>query len=283
LSCGAALAHLSVALRSFGYAGEIALLPDSSKPDLLASVALGRPHAGTREHQLLAAIDKRHTHRGRFDDRPIPHEILAQLTRDTHHAGATLHVLTDDEPKDAVATLVEEGDHAQFSDAGFRRELAAWIRPNRTRRSDGMPGYTFGVSDLASVLRPTMIASFDTGARRAKRDGQIARAVPALVVVSTDGDTPADWLTTGQAVAVLLLRATAHGLAASFLNQPIEVPELRVRFRNLLGGDDTPQLLLRLGYGTAARPTPRRTVDDVLINANGRAGTRQGQAGRSPS
>jgi hypothetical protein len=74
LSCGAALAHLIVALRSFGYAGEIALLPDSSKPDLLASVALGQAHApGLREHQLLAAIDKRHTHRGRFQDRPIPH------------------------------------------------------------------------------------------------------------------------------------------------------------------------------------------------------------------
>lgn len=32
----------------------------------------------------------------------------------------------------------------------------------------------------------------------------------------------------GQAVAVLLLRAAANGLAASFLNQPIEVPALRV-------------------------------------------------------
>ncbi|HRD61596.1 MAG TPA: hypothetical protein PL137_11875, partial [Nocardioides sp.] len=55
-----------------------------------------------------------------------------------------------------------------------------------------------------------------------------------------------------------------------FLNQPIEVPPLRVRLGTLLGGVDSPQLLLRIGYATTdgptVRPTPRRTVADVLTS-----------------
>jgi len=180
-----------------------------------------------------------------------------------------LHVFTGDEPKAAIATLVGEGDRAQFDDASFRRELAAWIRPNRTRRPDGMPGYAFGISDLASLLGPTMIATFNTGAGQAKKDEQLALTAPALLVLTNappPHDTPSDWLTAGQGVAVLLLRAAAHGLSASFLNQPIEEPALRVRLRDLVGSGRYPQLLLRIGYATTDRPTPRRTVADVLTS-----------------
>lgn len=130
-----------------------------------------------------------------------------------------------------------------------------------------MPGYAFGISDLASVLGPTMIATFNTGASQARKDEQLAQTAPALMVLSTAGDTPADWLTAGRAVAVLLLRAAARGLAASFLNQPVEVPALRRQLRDLISGSDSPQLLLRIGYAAPDRATPRRTVADVLTDA----------------
>ena len=274
ISCGAALAHLMVALRHFGYAGDPTPFPDPADPNLLATVGLGDTHApepGDRE--LFEAIGKRHTHRAAFESRPIPHPILEQLKRDTQETGAVVHVFTGDKPQAALAKLVAEGDRAQFSDARFRRELAAWVRPNHTRRPDGVPGYAFGISDLPSMLGPTMIATFDTGAKQAKKDEQLALTAPALVVLSTAGDTPSDWLAAGHAVAVLLLRATAHGLAASFLNQPIEVPALRVRLRDLLGSSDSPQLLLRVGYGAKDRPTPRRTVAEVLTDAPTSTGT----------
>lgn len=269
ISCGAALAHLTVALHHFGYAGDLSPFPDPSDPDLLATAGLSRAHTPTPDdHRLFAAIEERHTHRGAFDNRSIPEPILAELKRDTQLAGAALHPFTGDvSQRRAIAELVGDGDRTQFRDAGFRRELATWVRPNWTRRSDGMPGYAFGIADLPSVLGPTMIATFDTGARQAKKDEKLALNAPLLAVLSTGSDTSADWLMAGQAVAVLLLRATAHGLAASFLNQPIEVPQLRIRLSTLLGGRDVPQLLLRIGYGANTRPTPRRTVADVLSNA----------------
>jgi len=265
MSCGAALAHLTVAMRHFGHAGDVVTLPDPTDPDLLATVGLGQAHTPRPgDHQLFRAIDMRHTHRADFETRPVRHQTLAQLERDAHRAGAAVHTVTDNETRQRIAALVGEGDRTQFDDAAFRHELATWIRPNRTRRPDGMPGYAFGISDLASVLGPTMIATFDTGASQARKDEQLALTAPALMVLSTAGDGPGDWLTAGRALAVLLLRAAALGLSASFLNQPIEVPALRRQLRDLIGGSDSPQLLLRIGYATPDRATPRRAVAAVL-------------------
>ena len=71
----------------------------------------------------------------------------------------------------------------------------------------------------------------------------------------------------------MLLTACAAGVAASFMNQPLEVPALRERVAALLQAADDPaspgdtampQLVLRFGYAPEGRPTPRRPVDDVL-------------------
>ncbi len=85
--------------------------------------------------------------------------------------------------------------------------------------------------------------------------------------MGTGGDATPDWLAAGQALAKVLLRARAEGVWASFLNQPIEVPELRPRLRNAIGMQGFPQLLLRMGYGSEARPTPRRPTEDVLVHS----------------
>jgi hypothetical protein len=55
------------------------------------------------------------------------------------------------------------------------------------------------------------------------------------------------------------------GAAASYLNQPIEIPSLRYKVEALLGCTCAPQLILRLGYPRRGdRPTPRRPVSEVL-------------------
>jgi hypothetical protein len=38
-----------------------------------------------------------------------------------------------------------EGDCIQFSNKLFRRELAAWIRPNSSRGRDGIPAHALGM------------------------------------------------------------------------------------------------------------------------------------------
>jgi hypothetical protein len=129
-----------------------------------------------------------------------------------------------------------------------------------------MPGYAHGVKDLASYAGPFFIRTFDWGDGKAAKDRQLAEGSPLLVVLGTEHDTPTAWLHAGQALARVLLRATAAGVSASFLNQPIELEDLRQRLASLIGHPESyPQILIRMGFGPVARPTPRRSVEEVLV------------------
>lgn len=258
ISCGAAVTFTHVALRHFGYAGSVQLLPDPSDPDLLATITLGDAHrVDPEDEKLFHAIELRHTHRVAFEERPVPERVLAAMRADAERAGAELW-LVGGVDRQRLAELVGEGDRVQLADERFRDELASWVRSNLSRADDGIPAYAFGIGDLASLLGPWVIRHVDTGERQAEKDRRLALAAPAVGVIGTPTDQPIDWLAAGQALGVLLLRGAAYGVQASFLNQPIETPSLRPRVRALLGHEGQPQLLLRLGYATGDRSTPRR-------------------------
>ena len=152
-----------------------------------------------------------------------------------------------------------------MGDPGFRRELASWLHPNRNELGDGMPGYTRGLSELASRVAPLVGRTFDVGGSQAAKDHQLVVGSPLLFILGTEGDEERDWLRAGQALSRVLLQATAAGLAASFLNQPVEIPELRGRLHEIIGKSGHPQLVLRLGYPQAeAHATPRRAIGEVV-------------------
>jgi hypothetical protein len=141
------------------------------------------------------------------------------------------------------------------------------MHPNRTKSRDGMPGYAFGFGDFMSSTSPLVMRTFDMGGGRAAQDRELAEGSPVLAVLGTQTDTPIEWLSAGQALGRVLLRARAKGIDASYLNQPVEVPELRPRLRDVVGASGLPQLLFRMGYGPEVRPTPRRTADEVLLRS----------------
>jgi nitroreductase len=265
ISCGAALFNLRVAVRHFGYAYEVQPFPDPNDPDLLARVRLGPEQEATEEGELLFEVLKeRHSNRGPFGDRQVPGRLLSALQAAVWEEGAWLHLVQDEAAKHALAELIAKGDRIQLADKRFRRELASWVHPNRTKSRDGIPGYAFGFGDVMSLAGPFVIRTFDTGKGQAAKDRQLAEGSPVLAVLGTEGDTPADWLAAGQALARILLRSRAEGVWGSFLNQPIEVSELRPRVRETVGEAGFPQLLLRMGYGQEVRPTPRRAMEEVL-------------------
>jgi nitroreductase len=266
MSCGCALFHLLTAMTHFGCLGEVEILPQSTNPDLLARVSLGFQGAVTPESSLLLhAIPKRRTNRQPFRDEPIPASLLQALASAANRQSAWLRFAIDPESKQAIADLVAEGDLRQWSNPAFRIELAKWVLPNHTPRKDGIPGYAQGLDDLMSCMAPLVVRTFDMGNGQAAKNHEVATESPALAVLGTKGDTPRDWLAAGQALANVLLRARVEDVWASFLNQPIELPDLRQQLARQAGNLGFPQAILRLGFGDEVKPTPRRPVDAVLI------------------
>ena len=264
ISCGAALFHLRVALRHFGYAGDVELLPDPDDADLLARVRRGAPRAPTwDDERLFGAIPTRHTARGALDERPLPPELVFELYDAAREEGAWLRRVSGGNRVD-LADLIADGDRRQWADAAFRREIASWVRPSRSARRDGLPGYALGVGAFASRFMPALLRRLNRGPARAARDARALEGAPVVLVVATSGDTPRDWLAAGQALDHLLLRAAAEGLSASYFNQALELPDLRRRVGSVLGRRGYAQVVLRLGYAAPTVDTPRRGVSEVL-------------------
>jgi hypothetical protein len=127
-----------------------------------------------------------------------------------------------------------------------------------------MPAYAFGIPAVLSTLGPFTVRTFDVGRGVAARDRKLMEHSPSLFVLGTDGDELVDQLRAGQALARVLLRGTQEEVSASFLNQPVEVAELRPLVSELAGHSGHAQLVLRMGYGPPVQATPRRPVRDVL-------------------
>ena len=265
ISCGAALFNLRVALARFAITTEIELLPQASDPDILARIAFvpgALIPAGLAE--LFDAIPRRRTNRLAFADEPAPAVLEDKLRAAAAHEGVDATVLRAAPERGRVAELISQADRLQFSDPHFRRELASWIHPSR--RNDGMPAFSPGMAPLTDAATPIaamVIRTFDVGHGVAAAHQALARGSPMLAVLATRTDNQEAWLATGQALERLLLVATAAGFSAAYLNQPIEVPDLRARLASDLATARYPQLILRIGRGPAIPPSPRRPLADV--------------------
>lgn len=266
ISCGAALDHLCLAMHCDGLSTMVRVLPDPVNPDLLARVIVRGPHVPSdNERMMYEAIPRRRTNRSPFEQEPIDPQVKRDWLHDAAEHQCWLEMNEAKAEQHEIANLIDYGDRMQASNKAFRHELAQWVHSNNSPRTDGMPGHSHGFGDLASRFGRIMIRTFDWGNGQAAKDRQLAEGSPMLAVMGTNEDTPQAWLACGQALSKMLLRGTAHGLDASFLNQPIEVASLRFQLAELINDDGFPQILLRWGKGKPVNPTPRRPVKDVLI------------------
>ena len=266
ISCGAALYTLRLAVLCHGRVPLVTRFPDPARPDLLALVRLGGPHQPTMsEQELFDAIPLRRTVRGEFRRDPPPHPLVAALVQAAGVEGASFEVVADD-ARAKLATLVARGDRQLGADPRFRDELAHWVRAHEGS-PDGMPAAALGMPAWLGPINVLLARFVPWGKARALHDYRLALDAPLLAALCTSGDEPEDWLTAGEALQHVLLRATAGGLATAFLNQPVEVRPLREELGQLLQATGVAQLVLRFGYGTPTAHVGRRPLSDVLVRA----------------
>jgi nitroreductase len=168
ISCGAALGQLRLAIRHVGFTDVVELFPNARQPHLLARVTVGAARSShAEEERLFHAILKRRSNRSAFEARPVPPLLVAALRTSAADEHVGFHAVVGEAHRHAVADLVADGDRLQFSNKFFRRELAAWMRPNFSRRRDGIPGSALGMGNLMSSMAPWVLRTFDVGSRQA--------------------------------------------------------------------------------------------------------------------
>jgi nitroreductase len=260
LSCGAALFGLRLAVRGAGFEPVVEILPRWPRRDPVARVHLGAAAGGSGDRDLMAAVWRRHTHRGSFAPESLPPGLLAALGRDAEAEATALRVI-DGRWCQRVGRLVEVAESLQARQTALTAETAAWT--GRDGGHDGVPARAFPARPAAGPARLRQ-RDFDRGrglGRLTTDEGPAA----ATVVLLTAGDGPADWLRAGQAVYRVLLRAASRWVFGSLHTQPLEVPSVREALRAHLAVAGAPQMLMQLGRAHTAPLTWRRPVADVLI------------------
>jgi nitroreductase len=261
VSVGAAVFNLRLALTAQGREARVALLPDQHQRDLVATVTT-RPAAAPAAAAvaLAEAIPHRHTNRRPFADKPVPHQIMAELATAAVTEHASL-LAVDPAVREGVLSLTRTADNRMRGDPDYRSELATWTTPGGVGRRDGVPRQAFGPRDSFGAM-PLRDFALGHGAPTAT---VAFEPDPTLVLLFTSGDAPADWLRAGAALQRVLLTATVRGLAATPLSQVVAVPRLRALLADSATGEVV-QTVLRIGYPTTpALATPRRPIDDLIV------------------
>ena len=258
VSCGAALFNLRVAAAHLGMHPRVRVLPDEADPTLVAVVEINHRHS--RPGSLASyyrAVGLRRTNRLPFRDRRVPPTTIGRLAEAATVEGAVLRVYDDEAEVNRVVDLLHDADREDRADLARTTERQAWIGGHHRR--EGIPVRSLGP-------RPTgQRAAFrDLGhAVSTVRESAVFERTPTIAMLSTHQDRPVDWVRAGQALERVLLEATASGLSVSFLNQPLEHPDLRWLVRSPLTGVGHTHMLLRIGYGEKVPMTPRRPLEQV--------------------
>ena len=271
LGVGAAVFLLRLALAVRRRAVRVEPRPDPARPDLLARLTVtGQREPTAAELRLAAAVPGRRTVRTPFQEGDVPVPLRVAWREHAEAEGAVLRWVERIGERSGVARLVAEADRQQLRSPAYLEELRRWTAPGRLAAGAGVPASAFGVA--VEVNRAAEFPLRDFGAGRPAQQPRPAEPLeehPLVAVLTTGTDSADDWLRGGQALMRILLAAAADGCAASYLNQPIEIPVLRQQLRDELRLAGQPQLVLRMGRpsGPVPPPTPRRPPAELLLPA----------------
>jgi len=264
ISIGAAITNFRVAAAHFGFDTTVLYQSEAVENGPVGLIAVRETCAADAAlRALFPAITRRHTNRSNFDRRPLDPEILDRVCYLVESSELTRFVVPHERPH--VAELVQEADKRLLADDAWRSELAQWVRTNETSETDGITADAFGIPGPLSAFAPWLLRNLDMGEERGRMDRALTEDAAGLIVVSSDDDR-SSLLRAGEALERLLLTLTTLGVQYAFLNQPVQVPELRRELWNLIRTAKPPQLLLRIGYAPPVRRAmPRRPVTAVTF------------------
>lgn len=266
LSCGAVLNHCVVALAALGWQSKVHRFPNPAEPDHLAAVELYRYPAAELDITLAAAIPRRRTDRRHYSAWPVPRGDIALMGARAARAGVTLRRVDDIA---GLTWLVNEAASRHRSDQGYLAELATWS--GRYASTAGVPARSV---PRANATGPIPLRAFAGGVLPQTPDTEAAEDNATVLALGTIGDDRLSWLRAGEATSIVLLTATALGLASCPITEPLEIAETREAVRHeVFGAEEYPQMLLRIGWAPVnADPlpsTPRRDVAEVVVRLDG--------------
>lgn len=272
ISLGCALENLIISAKQDGLTSKIEYFPEDEMEECIRVTLTVK--STQQEQELFEAISVRQSNRSMYDGREIsPSDVEKLLQSSIYETVSVKPFDTKENEVEPVIELVKEASRIQFSDKKFVEELISWIRFRkkevRTKR-DGLSAKVMGFPYMPRWLGRIILKTFAKPSdEAAKAEKQIRSSSHLFLFISKKHDKR-HWVDTGRTFQRIALKATSLGIAHAHLNMPCEVESVRQKLSKHLGlaHGEQPILLIRLGYAEEMPRSPRRSVDDVLVNQN---------------
>jgi hypothetical protein len=218
---------------------------------------------------LFKAIPERQCTRSVYDGKPVPAAHLSRLQEISRQDGINIQLFTTHHDLKNIMQFVIAGNSAQMQDPAFIAELKHWIRFSETKVTslrDGLYSASSGNPTLPEWLGKTAFRFvFTENAENDKYREQILSS-SGVIVFSSKQNNKQSWINAGRCYQRFALQATALGLRHAFINQAVEVPEVRSQFAEFLGiKAGRVDILVRFGYAPELPRSLRRPVTEVII------------------
>jgi nitroreductase len=266
LSCGAALHHCAIAFAALGWQSTVHRFPNPAEANHLASIELQRYAPTVVDIALAAAIPRRRTDRRHYSPWRVPHGDIALMGARAARAGVMLRQV---DAIDKLKRLVTDAALRHAADWDYWAELTRWS--GRYGSTAGVPARNTPDSDPRA---PIPARSFAGPVLAQPPDADPADDHAVVVALGTADDDALSRLRAGEATSLVLLTATALGLASCPITEPLEIAEIRAAVQaDVFGAAGYPQMLLRIGWAPVnADPlpsTPRRALSEVVVQLDG--------------
>jgi nitroreductase len=268
LSCGISLHHCVVALAALGWQSKVHRLPNPDESEHLAVVEIYRHPPSEVDITLAAAIPRRRTDRRRYSSWSVPANYIALMGARAARAGVMLRQI---ESLPRLQHIVAQAAWRHATDHDYLTELTTWS--GRYASLAGVSARNAPESDPTAPVPPRLFAG---PALAQPPDTDSVDDNAAVLALGTKEDNALARLRAGEATSLVLLSATALGLASCPVTEPLEIVETRDAVQiEVFGISGFPQMLLRIGWAPVnADPlpsTPRRPLADVVEWLDGSA------------
>ncbi len=241
VSLGSCLAILRLAAKGFGYNVSVDYVLTG---DLVAAIKLAGKVSS--DSSLLQAITHRVSNRNYYITESLPETLIENLAR-SESDKASAYIISERKDIAFVADLTAKATLSTFADTDFRTELSEWVRNNRTKKHDGMPGFVQGIPTPMSMFAKHVIKRFNVAKGQAKKDSTRILRSGNLIIITVRDLSHISLVKGGEMYARICVLAQQKGIAtagsgaATF--DPATNKELHKRF-NLPG---QPIAIIRLG------------------------------------
>jgi nitroreductase len=262
LSLGAFIENFIIAARNWNY--EVAIDESAFKVSdaIVARLVIKSAVEIYTNSQLFSAIVNRHTNRGFYNSDPLPSVLLEQFAA-TSEPGIKTFIITDNNKRQQISELVGKGVYIALSMSSMREELADIVYNEEENQETGM-----SIESMIEGTRPSsdiknyILQDFDP-----KKESiywyETFASTATHIIVATELDGPAAWLSAGRVMERLLLIAASHGLTHCIAAAPVEIPTLAPSLRTMIDSAYRPQVLLRVGMPlnrSFTKPQNRRNI-----------------------